>query len=451
MKRLMISALHSGSGKTVVTLGLLAAISRRGLSVESFKCGPDYLDPLFHRQVLGIAGHNLDPFLQGSRMHRILAGQRADVALVEGAMGYFDGRKMTPEGSSWEIAATENLPVLLCLRPSGVSVTLAAQIRGLQAFRKPDRLRGLFLCDCRESLAQRLSPMLEAETGLPVTGFLPPMEAAAFSSRHLGLVCPEEMGEMSHRIRALGDQMARTGNPESILALAEQAPSAERKSPVPAAHDRVRVAVSRDAAFCFCYQETLEALEEAGADLLFFSPLSDKSLPPCDGLLLCGGYPELHARQLQENDSMRESIRCAVLGGLPTVAECGGFLYLLQGLEGVDGKRCEMAGVLPGEGVAGHRLLRFGYVKLTAREDSLLFRKGEQVPAHEFHHWESTFCGTDLMASGNHNYSCGVATPSLYAGFPHLCMAGDVPLAERFVGACRERRRRDGKAEPGAN
>ena len=199
------------------------------------------------------------------------------------------------------------------------------------------------------------------------------------------------------------------------------------------------IAVARDEAFCFYYQDSLDALERSGAQLRFFSPLRDGVLPPCDGLYLGGGYPELYARELSENAAMRESLAGAVRSGLPTIAECGGFLYLQQSLEDDKGTPWPMAGVLPGRGFRTDRLQRFGYAFLKPEADSLLFRAGESVPVHEFHHWDCTENGTDLTAEkpdGRH-WRCGFASPTLYAAFPHLHLDGALPLAQRFAEAAR--------------
>ena len=447
----MLAAPNSGSGKTVLTCGLLAALKRRGLSVECFKCGPDYIDPMFHAAALGTTGRNLDFFLQGEAgLRRTLARQRADLALVEGAMGFYDGAGGTAEASAWHTADLADIPAVLVLRPEGTGLTLAAQVRGLQSFRSPSHLAGLVLNRCRPSLHAFLAPILEGETGLPVLGFLPPMEEAVFESRHLGLLTAGEIQDLPARMEALAAQAERTVDLTALLALA--GPAGEGgggtgPGPGPAFPARCRVAVARDEAFCFLYQDNLDALREAGAELVFFSPLGDPALPEgADGLYLPGGYPELHAQALSENASMRESVRQAVAAGLPTVAECGGFLYLQQRLEGADGTVWPMAGTLPGQGFRTEGLRRFGYLTLTAEEDSLLLRRGETVPAHEFHYWDSTENGTSLTArkAGRETaWRCGAVSPSLYAAFPHLHFGGGLPLARRFVeGGVRWRRKR---------
>ena len=441
--RILISAMGSGSGKTVVTCGLLTALKTRGVGCEAMKCGPDYIDPMFHAKVLGVPSRNLDLFLQGhDGVRRTLESRRESISVIEGAMGLFDGVGGTIEASAWEIAASCGIPVILAVKPGGSSATLAAQIRGLMTFREPNQIAGVILTACRESLYERLKPVIERETGLSVFGFLPPMKEAELQSRHLGLMTADEVADLRERFLAVAAQMEKTVNIDGILALAG---TAETKPEETASLEAVcRIAVARDEAFSFYYEDSFRALRKAGAEITFFSPIRDESLPECDGLYLGGGYPELYAAELERNASMRESIRAAVLGGLPTVAECGGFLYLQESLEDADGVPHAMAGVLPGRGFKTGRLQRFGYAYLAADEYSLLFRKGEKVPVHEFHYWDSTENGTDLHAAkpDGRTWECGYASPTLYAGFPHLHFGGEAPLAERFVEAARKERKR---------
>ncbi len=441
--RILISAMGSGSGKTVVTCGLLTALKTRGVGCEAMKCGPDYIDPMFHAKVLGVPGRNLDLFLQGhDGVRRTLESRRESISVIEGAMGLFDGVGGTIEASAWEIAASCGIPVILAVKPGGSSATLAAQIRGLMTFREPNQIAGVILTACRESLYERLKPVIERETGLSVFGFLPPMKEAELQSRHLGLMTADEVADLRERFLAVAAQMEKTVDIDGILALAG---TAETKPEETASLEAVcRIAVARDEAFSFYYEDSFRALRKAGAEITFFSPIRDESLPECDGLYLGGGYPELYAAELERNASMRESIRAAVLGGLPTVAECGGFLYLQESLEDADGVPHAMAGVLPGRGFKTGRLQRFGYAYLAADEYSLLFRKGEKVPVHEFHYWDSTENGTDLHAAkpDGRTWECGYASPTLYAGFPHLHFGGEAPLAERFVEAARKERKR---------
>ena len=416
MMQFLIAAPSSGSGKTTVTCAVLAALKRRGAAPCAFKTGPDYIDPMFHRSALGVESHNLDLFLSTKDTVQALYARYAaghGAAVCEGAMGFYDGQGLTTRASAWELADTLGLPVLLVVQPKGASVTLAAQ-----------------------KLYNMLKPLLEAETGLPVLGYLPHLPEAVVESRHLGLKTADEIAGLQEKIALLADSLVLDW--DKLAELTEKPePESERLPPWGKASLLPRIAVAKDEAFCFTYAETLDALRDAGAKLVFFSPVHDAALPEgIGGLYLPGGYPELYANALSENAAMRASIRAAVNAGLPTVAECGGFLYLGQSLEGADGQNWPMAGVLPGEGIRVGRLVRFGYATLTAKADSLLFRAGEKLPIHEFHHWDSTANGTAFTAckSAKMQWECGFATENFYAGFPHFYWAG-TPLPRRFVAA----------------
>ena len=368
--------------------------------------------------------------------------------LIEAAMGFYDGLAGTASASGWEIAVKTDTPVILLLNPKGSALTLAAQVKGLQCFRTPSMIAGLILNRCRSSLAAYLTPVLRRETGLPVLGVIPPMEQAELPSRHLGLVTAQEIPDFSDRMEHLAAQVEASVSLDQLLSLARDTGGAS-VSPSHPAPFRCRIAVARDEAFCFYYQDNLDALRENGAEIVFFSPLRDASLPQgIHGLYLGGGYPERFARLLGENASMRRSVRQAVSAGVPTVAECGGFLYLQQSLEDTQGERFPMAGVLPGAGYAAGGLQRFGYLYLKAEGDSLLFRQGERIPAHEFHHWDSTDNGNDLACEKpgkDRTWRCGFAAPSLYAAFPHLHFNGGPPLSQRFTDAAEQfRRKTDG-------
>ncbi len=446
MKRLMLAAPASGSGKTVLTCGLLAALTARGVGAEAFKCGPDYIDPMFHQKVLGVPSRNLDLFLQGEDgVRKTLAKQSRPFALIEGAMGYYDGVNGTDQASAWQLATTAYLPVVLAVRPGGSSLTLAAQMQGLKNFRPDSRLRGMILTLCKPSLHAHLKPILERETGLPVLGYLPLLDAAHIESRHLGLQTAGEIQDLTQRFAQVAEQIEKTVDLDALLGLAEEVPEMPKQKDKQSSKI-CTIAVARDEAFCFYYADNLDALEAAGAELVSFSPLHDKTLPQADGLYLGGGYPELYVQQLAKNEGMRQTIRTAVSNGLPTVAECGGFLYLQSALQNAAGESYPMAGCFLGEGYPTGQLRRFGYLTLTGERDSLLFRAGEAIPAHEFHYWDTTANGEDLTAvkPSGRSWRFGYANESVYAAFPHLHFGGAFPLAERFVAAAqayRERRR----------
>ena len=298
MLQLVLAAPRSGSGKTTAACALLAALTARGLTPCAFKSGPDYIDPMFHRAVLGVESHNLDLFFSAPQTARALYARHAaghGAAVVEGAMGYYDGLGgVTDTASAWQLADTLDLPALLVVRPKGASLTLAAELRGLTAFRTPHHIAGILLNDCTQGLCALLKPMLEKETGLPVVGCLPPLPEAAIESRHLGLKTAAEIDDLQHKIQLLSDAAQQTIDWPLLHTLFDRPAPAAVPCTVPP--PRVRLAVARDAAFCFTYAETLEALRENGAELCFFSPLADTALPDnIGGLYLPGGYPELYA------------------------------------------------------------------------------------------------------------------------------------------------------------
>ncbi len=441
MLQMLLAAPNSGSGKTTVTIALLAALKARGLNPCAFKSGPDYIDPMFHRNVLGVDSHNLDLFFSKPEIVRNIYGKNTaghDAAICEGAMGYYDGLGGTSDtASAWHLADTLNLPVLLVLRPKGASLTLAAEVQGLMSFRTPHRIAGILLNECKENLYHILAPMLEKETGLPVVGYLPPVPEAAVESRHLGLKTAGEIENLQRKIAILRETIEKTVDFEKLLRIFDRPAPVTQKTEYP--KPDVRIAVARDEAFCFTYAETLEAFREAGTELVFFSPLHDADLPKnVGGLYLPGGYPELYAKALSENTKMLSCIKTTIKNGLPTAAECGGFLYLGQTLEGADGDKYNMVGVLPGDGFKIGHLVRFGYATLTAKEDNMLLKKGESLPVHEFHHWDSTENGAACIAkkSNGRTWDCAFANEHFYAGFPHLYWAG-TPLPLRFADAAR--------------
>lgn len=447
MIQFLLAAPRSGSGKTTMTCALLMALKRRGCAPCAFKSGPDYIDPMFHRAVLGVESRNLDLFFSAPETVRTLYAKGAaghGAAVCEGAMGFYDGLGgVSDRASAWHLADTLGLPVLLVVEPKGQSLTLAAELKGLDSFRTPSHIAGILLNNCTARMHALLAPMLEEETGLPVLGFLPKLPEAVIGSRHLGLYTAAEVENLQQKLALLADAAEEHIDWPRLLALCEKEPPAlPARAETPPA--RVRIAVAQDEAFCFTYAETLEAFRDAGAEVVFFSPLRDTALPEnIGGLYLPGGYPELHARELSENTSLLREIKQKIESGLPTAAECGGFLYLGQSLTDAEGQSWPMAGVLPGEAKDAGRLVRFGYATLSADSDSLLFRAGESFPIHEFHHWDSTANGVALAAKkpvGGAEWRCGFIDEHFYAGFPHLYWAG-TPLPQRFAAAAENYRR----------
>jgi cobyrinic acid a,c-diamide synthase len=452
--RLMLAAPASGSGKTTVTCALLQALREKGERPAALKCGPDYIDPMFHTAVTGTPARNLDLFLQprAGVLRSLAQGCRgASLAVLEGVMGYYDGLGgNTPEAGSWHLAQVTRTPVVLVLPCRGMSpLTAAALVRGLRDFREESGLAALLLNRVSPGAFPKLKEVLERETGLPVAGFLPPLEDCTLESRHLGLVTPDALPGLRETVGRLAAALRAHADLELLLRLAREAPPLELPPlpPVSPGGEPVPVAIARDRAFSFYYPDALELLEEAGAELLPFSPLADRSLPRgAAGLLLGGGYPELFARELSRNRSMTSAIKAAIAGGMPTIAECGGFLYLHDTLADPQGTAWPMAGVIPAGAENAGRLRRFGYGTLTAGKSGLLLDAGESLPVHAFHYWQSGSQGEDFTfrKSDGRSWPEGWHTGSLYAGFPHFHFGGRPGLAERFAAACRRHQEKKG-------
>ena len=458
--RIMLAAPKSGSGKTLLTCGLLEVLRRRGLNPIACKCGPDYIDPMFHRYVLGIPGRNLDSFfLPAEGVRKVLVDavreEQAGIAVLEGVMGYYDGLGGTEtSASSWEIAEITDTPAILVLDCKGASLSAAAMASGFLHFRKKSHIAGVILNRVSSMYYERLAAAVEEASGLPVLGYLPESEEYRMESRHLGLFLPGEIDRLRERIGRLADQMEKSIAVEQVLEVAGMLPlrienkekekaenesmEAESIAKFPACQEqkvtsRVRIGVARDEAFCFYYQENFRLLEQMGAELVYFSPLRDKKIPDrVDGLLFGGGYPENYARELAKNAAMRESIRRSIAAGMPFLAECGGFLYLHRTLEGSDGKHWEMAGVYPFDAYRTNRLRRFGYVRL-------LTSSGQEIHGHEFHYWESEDPGTDWEAvkpTGNRSWRCIHEKGGQIGGFPHLYYASCPDFLRKWLDVC---------------
>ena len=440
--RLVLAGTNSGCGKTTVTCAVLQALVSRGLRVGAAKCGPDYIDPMFHSRVIGAKSSNLDAFFFDPDTLRYLLARNArgcDVTVIEGVMGYYDGLGLTStRASTYEVARETQSPVVLVVNARGAALSVLAAEEGFLHIAPDSGIRGVILNGCSAMSYGPLARELENRLGVRACGYLPRLPECALESRHLGLITADEVADLQEKLRKLAAEAEKTLDIPTLLELADAAPPLRYIPPaLPEPGTPVRIGVARDRAFCFYYEDSLDLLRQLGAELIPFSPLADERLPDgVQGLYLGGGYPELYAAQLAANTAMRCAINTAVQRGLPTVAECGGFLYLGQTLEDDAGTAHPMAGVLPGQGFRVGRLVRFGYAALTPQADSMLFRAGEPVPVHEFHHWDSTCNGTAFAAqkaNGRH-WDCGFANGHLYAGFPHLYWAG-TPLPQRFVTA----------------
>ena len=453
----MITAASSGSGKTMITCGLLELFKRKGLNPLACKCGPDYIDGLFHKQVLELEGMNLDSYFEAPEELRDKYSRlsKGHLPVVEGVMGYFDGLGgSTTRASSWEVAHILDLPAVLVVDARGASVSLAALIKGFLEFERPmgSQIKAVIFNRMSPMLYPRIRELVERETGIRAAGFVPELDFLKVGSRHLGLVLPEEIAGLREQMNRLGKCLEETINWEFLAELGAETEKEERDAleVQKAAAHRFRLGIAMDEAFCFYYQDNLRLLERLGGELVYVSPIHDRSLPEqLDGLILGGGYPELYCEALSLNESMREAVKKAAEGGLPVLGECGGYLYLLEELEAEDGRIWPMTGVLKGKGYKKGKNSRFGYIGVEAEKDSLYLNPGEQIRGHEFHYWDCEVLEEEWVMRakkpvGNRSWPCMRIKNQVMAGFPHLFYPSCPAFAVRFAKACvRYKRKRD--------
>ncbi len=449
--RIMLAAPSSGSGKTLITCGILQALVNRGFRVASFKCGPDYIDPMFHSRIIGVKSGNLDTFFTDRETTRYLFGKhaaQAEISIAEGVMGYYDGLGgISEEASSADVAEALEMPVVLVVNCRGMSMSVVPLIKGFLEYHSPSRIQGVILNQMPKALYPGMRDQIEHWLPVKVLGYVPKVEDLVLESRHLGLVMPGEIESLKEKLNRLAEVLEESIDLDALLALSWGAPDFTYERPklwrLPEGK-RIRIAVAEDEAFCFTYRDNLELLQDMGAELVSFSPMKDAGLPEqIDGLILSGGYPELHAKCLSENESMRRAICEAVKEGLPCLAECGGFLYLHRTLEGSDGVDYPMAGVIEARAYRTDRLGRFGYIEMEAKMDQLILKKGERTKGHEFHYWESEDCGASIHVTKplrKRSWDCVHGTGTLYAGFPHLFFYSNPDMAQNFLMRCEEYR-----------
>lgn len=447
--RVLLAGTNSGCGKTTVVCGVLQALVNRKMKVGAFKCGPDYIDSMFHSEITGAKSANLDLFFFDGNTARYLmaqTGRENDLCVIEGVMGYYDGLGLTTtQASSYEVAQETDSPVVLIVDAKGAALSVLATIHGFLTLYPDNHIQGVILNRCSSMAYPALEQViLERFRGaVRPLGYLPQKPEYALESRHLGLVTAEEVENLKEKMSALAQQVEQTIDLDGLLHLAETAaPLCGQAVPCTVYETPVRIGVARDRAFCFYYEDNLRLLRDMGAELVEFSPLTDHTLPEnLHGLYLGGGYPELYAAELSANSTMRNSVRKVLEEKLPCIAECGGFMYLTEEIGGH-----LMVGYLPGTCFDTGKLKRFGYVTLTAGKDNLVCRSGEQIPAHEFHHWDCTQPGDDFTAEkmNGKRWACVVANEHLYAGYPHFHFFANPNAAKHFYEAClKEREERD--------
>ncbi|MGD0073537.1 MAG: cobyrinate a,c-diamide synthase [Candidatus Binataceae bacterium] len=446
--RIVVAGVSSGVGKTTVTVGLISALRARGLNVAAFKCGPDYLDPTYHARAAGHASQNLDGWMMGRDAVVATfasASRGADIAVVEGMMGLFDGASPTSEeGSTAEIAKWLHAPVLLALDSSGIARSVAALAHGFRSFDPELRLAGL-VCNYAGSRGH-LELMRTAVGELPIVGGLPRRAELAFPERHLGLIAAQKDAVAQSLFEAWGRVVEEWFDIDLILEIARSAPpilAAEPADGNAAAHPRCRIGVAFDDAFHFYYEDNLRRLETLGAELIRFAPTRDRALPEADGLYFGGGYPECVADELSRNRAMLESIRAFAFDGGPIYAECGGLMYLSEGIRTLDSRSYPMVGVIPGEAVMSDRLQALGYVEVETRGASILGPSGLRFRGHQFRYSNLLPPPSDidkvyLMRSraGHEAAAEGYRVNNVLASYVHAHWASNPLVAQGLVDSC---------------
>lgn len=466
----MIAAPKSGSGKTMITCALLQLLKDSGKNVSSYKCGPDYIDPMFHKKVLGVPSKNLDTFFTDEKTTvQLFLDERADgdFAVLEGVMGLYDGLGgIYEQGSSYHLAKVTQTPIILVVDAKGMGKSVLALIAGFLQYDTHHLIKGVLLNRMSKGYYDIIKPLIEKELSVKVVGYFPEQKDIGLSSRHLGLVMPDELSDIKKQLNETADRLKKTIDMDLFIDIAEAADEIGDSGSADVYNEKsigncdqnefsqnkaintVNIAVAMDEAFCFYYEDNLRMLEKCGAKLQYFSPLHDTSLPEdCDAMLLGGGYPELYAKELSENVSMLNAIKKAFRAGMPTVAECGGFMYLHTYIHN---QNCvfDMAGALDGECHFKGKLVRFGYIELAEKHSNFL-PPNEKIKAHEFHYYDSTDNGADCIATKpatGRSYDCVISHDNYWLGFPHLYYPSNTHFAESFVRKAYEyRRNKNGK------
>lgn len=442
--RILIGATSSGSGKTTITCGILQALINRRMRVSSFKCGPDYIDPMFHSNVIGASSSNLDLFFSEAETVKYLfakSAKDADISIIEGVMGYYDGiSAASSKASAYEVSVTLDAPTILIIDSRGASTSVIATILGFLKYKQDNHIKGVILNRMSEKVYQRIKSVIENTLGIDVLGYVPSMKDVVIESRHLGLITPDGIADIKNKLNLMAETLEKTIDIDKIIEISKSAsPLTYQNQLVCKLKGSPQVAVAKDEAFCFMYHENIDLLKDMGAQIEYFSPIHDECIPAADGLILYGGYPELYAKELSENKTMTKSINVAISGGMPCIAECGGFMYLHDEMEDASGTSYAMCSVIPGRSYKTEKLVRFGYVDLKSKQDSWILKTNEIAKAHEFHYWDSSNCGNDVTArraSGDGSWDCMHSTGKMFVGYPHIYYRSCPDIAKRFLVSC---------------
>ena len=448
--RVVIGATKSGSGKTTIVTGLLAALRQRGLRVQPYKVGPDYIDPGYHRLASGQSSHNLDSWLMSmDTMVEVFASSaaQADLAVIEGVMGLYDGGNKGISSTA-EIAKRLAAPVVLVLDCKSMGASAAAEALGFKLYDPAVKLAGVILNRLGSDNHERIIREAMEQLDIPVLGAVRRNDELIMPERHLGLLPVEENQEQAV-INRMGQAMAAQLDLEKIIRIGEQAEAlkVEDKSSRETGVPQVRIGLARDEAFSFYYPESVGVLEKMGAEIVEFSPLNDRKLPQVEGLIFGGGFPEMFADRLSSNRELMAQIRWAAEAGMPIYAECGGFMFLAKAMEDFAGRVFPMCDILPCQVKMNKKLQMVGYVSARLQQDSILGKKGDTIKGHEFHF--STECGGEETAEAQRafaftrarngaQYLGGYCRGNVLGSYLHMHFAGYPRAAECFIGKCVE-------------
>jgi cobyrinic acid a,c-diamide synthase len=458
---IVIAGTNSGCGKTTISMGIMAALADKGFAVQPYKAGPDFIDPMFHSFITGRECRNLDSWMLEDETVRYLYSNNAataDIAVTEGVMGFYDGiGGDSIKGSTADVSKMIGAPVVLVVNGEAMALSVAALVKGFAEFDKTVVVKGVIFNNiASDTHFKILKAAVENYTGVTVLGYLRPVNEIAIGSRHLGLVTSSEIIDLKEKTGLLSRQIQETVNLELLMKLSKET----RDVGVVQAPFRIdiagkaKIAIAKDEAFCFYYKDSLELLETMGAELAYFSPLRDLKLPEgIDGLYIGGGYPEVWAKELQENLSMKQDIKRHVSMGVPAYAECGGLMYLTDSIVTGEGGEFGMVGLIPGKSRMTSKLKRFGYVTVRLTEDTILGRRHSEIRAHEFHYSE-TIANPDIKTCYEvsrrfggipaQTWNCGFRIHNLIAGYPHMHFWANPSFAREFIQSCCEFRHKRG-------
>ncbi len=441
--RIVISGTNSGSGKTTVTCAILKCLQKKGLNITAYKCGPDYIDPMFHRNITNIPTLNLDNFFcDENTIKNIFAtnSKNTDISVIEGVMGYYDGLAFdSAECSTYRIADILNANTVLVINARGMAYSVNAIICGFLSLKENSHIKGIIFNNITEKTYEQIK--LSVEKTFPqckCLGYLPSLpKELIIESRYLGLITANEITELNQKMDKLCEIAHTTLDIDGIYSLSKDSDSfLYEENTTSYEKIDVNVAVARDNVFCFYYEENIQVLKNFGANIKYFSPLADKTLPnDIDAIYIGGGYPELYKEKLSQNKTMLESIKNALSNKIPCIAECGGFMYLNKEIESVS-----QVGFFGGICENNKRLVNFGYKNIVSLNDNLLLNIDESIKGHEFHYYNCSDVGNDCICrknSGLENRAI-FANDHIFAGFPHLYFASNTNAIRKFMYKAKE-------------